>query len=139
MGAKLGVRHQLWPPSMAPVHGHGPIPFMAIAPFQSWPWRIPFMAIAPFQSWPWRIPFMAMAHSIHGHGAFLPWPWSCRCRTPITVTVAPLNPGACPGVWPAHHPREDFAWIDRFRGSKLTGVRGGSGGSLPSIRAITEH
>jgi len=23
---------------MAPVHGHGPIPFMAMAPFLVWPW-----------------------------------------------------------------------------------------------------
>jgi len=61
MGAKLGVRHQLWPPSMAPVHGH--------SAFHSWPWRIPFMAMAPFHS----------------------WPWPCRCRNPTTVTVAPPN------------------------------------------------
>jgi len=31
---------------MTPVHGHGPIPFMAIALFHSWPWP----------------------HSIHGRG-----------------------------------------------------------------------
>jgi len=62
------------------------------------------MAMALFHSWPWPysihghgpIPFMAMAHSIHGHGVFHLWPWSCRCRTPITVTVAPLNPWRMP-------------------------------------------
>jgi len=46
-------------PMHGPTYGHGPIPFMAMA---------------PFHSWPWRIPFMAMAHSIHGHGAFHSWP-----------------------------------------------------------------
>jgi hypothetical protein len=47
------------------------------------------MAMALFHSWPWP-------HSIHGHGAFHSWPWSCRCRTPITVTVAPPNPWRMP-------------------------------------------
>jgi len=59
---------------MAPIHGptygHGPIPFMAMAhsthghgAFHSWPWRIPFMAMAPFHSWP-RPPFMAKTQSL---------------------------------------------------------------------------
>jgi len=67
---------------------------------------------------------MAMAHSIHGHGP---------------VAIAPLNPWRMPWRMAYAHPREDFAWIDRFRVSKFTGVKGRSGGSLPSIGAIIEH
>ncbi len=64
---------------MAPMYGptYGPGP-------------IPFMAMAPFHSWPWRIPFMAMAHSIHGHG-----PIPFMAKAPIhglsPVAVAPHN------------------------------------------------
>jgi len=83
------------------------------------------------------IPFMAMAHSIHGHG-----PIPFMAKTPIhgqgSIAVAPRR--YISGVAkPGRHPRVDFARIDRIRESKVTGVRGGSGGSLPSIGAIMEH
>ncbi len=51
---------------MAPVHGHGPIPFMAMAPFHSWPWRIPFMAMV-----------LSLSH-----------PHNCHCRTPKPLVHA---------------------------------------------------
>jgi len=79
---------------MAPVHGHGRIPFMA-------------MAMA-------KIMVLSLSH-----------PHNYRRRMPWRMAWA--------------HPREDFARIDRFRESKLAGVGGRSGGSLPSIGAIIEH
>jgi len=60
------------------------------------------MAMAPFHLWPWRIPFMAMAHSPHGYGPVAVAP-------PQLLLWHPQTPGACPGAWPAHHPRVDFA------------------------------
>ncbi len=42
-------------------------------------------------------------------------------------------------AWPRRHRREEFARIDRIRESKVAGVRGGSGGSLPSIGAIMKN
>jgi len=51
---------------MAPVHGYGPIPFMAMAPFHSWPWRIPFMAMV-----------LSLSH-----------PYNCHCRTPKPLAHA---------------------------------------------------
>jgi len=69
------MRHQhgphawphLWPWPYS-IHGHGA--------FHSWPWRIPFMAMAHSTHGHGPIPFMAMAlfhswpwpHSIHGQG-----------------------------------------------------------------------
>jgi len=51
---------------MAPVHGHGLIPFMAMAPFHSWLWRIPFMAMV-----------LSLSH-----------PYNCHCRTPKPLAYA---------------------------------------------------
>jgi hypothetical protein len=48
-------------------------------------------------------------------------------------------PGRTSPYIPRHCPRLDFARIDRFRESKVASVRGGSGGSLPSIGVIMEH
>jgi len=58
-------------PMHGPTYGHGPIPFMAMALFHSWPWPHSIHGHGAFHSWPWRIPFMAMAHSIHGHSPTL--------------------------------------------------------------------
>ena len=59
---------------MAPVHGHGPIPFMAMAPFHSWPWRIPFMPMVLSLSHP---------HNCHRRTP-KPWrmPWRIACASP---------------------------------------------------------
>jgi len=108
-------------PMYGPTYGPGPIPFMAMAPFHSWPWRIPFMAMALFHSWP-RPPFMAKVLSL-SHRTTAPG------KTSLYIRCA----------WPGRHPRVDFARINRIRESKVTGVGGGSGGSLPSIGAIMEH
>jgi len=113
-------------PMYGPTYGHGPIPFMAMA-------------------------HSAMAHSIHGHGAFHSWPWPysiygqgphswprpCRCRTAkLHLAKRRYISGI---AQPGRHPRVDFPRIDRIRESKVTGVGGSSGGSLPSIGAIMEH
>jgi len=81
---------------------------------------IPFMAMAHYGAH--SIPFMAKT-LIHGQG-----PVAVAPRRHITGVAKPRR-----------HPRVDFARIDRIRESKVTGVRGSSGGSLPSIGAIMEH
>ncbi len=88
-----------------PTYGHGPIPFMAMAhsthghgAFHSWPWRIPFMAMAPFHSWP-SPPFMAKALSLSHHitapgktSPYIRWRIS-RASPPRRFRANRLNPG----------------------------------------------
>ncbi len=123
-------------PMHGPTYGHGPIPFMAMAhsihghgAYHSWPWPysihghgpIPFMAMALFHSRP-SPPLMAKALSLSHHITHL------AKRRHISGVA-----------WPRRYLRVDFARIDRIRESKVAGVKGGSGGSLPSIGAIMEH
>ncbi len=92
-------------PMHGPTYGYGPIPFMAMAhsihghgAFHSWPWRIPFMAIAPFHSWP-RLPLMAKvlspAHPIAVPGRTSPYIQyrAARAPPPRRFRANRLNPG----------------------------------------------
>jgi len=45
---------------MAPIHGHGLIPFMTMTLFHSWLWLYSIHGHDP-------IPFIVMAYSIHSH------------------------------------------------------------------------
>ncbi len=67
----------------SPTYGPGPIPFMALALFHSWPWPYSIDGHGP-------LPLMAMAHSIHAHG-----PIPLMAKDPIhgqgPVAVAPYN------------------------------------------------
>ncbi len=80
---------------------------------------IPFTALAPF---------MAKALT-HGQGPVAVTTYSCTWQ----------NVAVYPGL---RSPDVTLAWISResiIRESKVASVRGGSGGSLPSIGVIMEH
>ncbi len=56
-------------PMYGPTYGHGPIPFMAMALFHSWPWPYSIHGHGP-------IPFMAKA-PIHGQGSVAVATYNC--------------------------------------------------------------